>query len=183
MRERLPSIRDDQSMGRGIDRLEPSACGMPPRGDALLERVATNFCLTIRPLLEAGDPDPAPLLLAATRLRGGAVRLRGWDRCLAEIDLPLDSTRRRDHQILRTATVLIELLAIRWPERARPERLGVVSDGTGVAIAPEDPCPLHGGWIDRRLADPRGLIALKRFSPDGGLALLRAPRRTRAIPQ
>ena len=169
--------------GRGDDVGEPGGPTVLARGDALLDRVTTNFCLAIRPLFDTGDRAFAPLLVATmvdARGRRDKAALRCWDAALCQTDLPLDPTRRRDHDIIRTATILIELLSVRWPASAQPTRIGVLSDGTGVAIAPEDPCPTEPGWINRRLADPRGLIALKRFAPDGGLALLQAPRLSRA---
>ena len=163
----------------GVD--DSFGCVLLPRGDAMLDRISANFCLAIRPLFTAIDPAVDPVLIATVcDARAGGMRLRCWDRGLRARDLPLDPGRRRDHGIIRTATILTELLSVRWPKSARPNRIGVLTDGTGVAVAPEDPCPNQPGWIDRRLADPRGLTALKRFAPDGGLALLQAPRRAGA---
>lgn len=157
------------------------ACVPLPSSDALLDRMAANFCLAIHPLFVACDPAVDPLLIATLHdPQAGTMRLRCWDRALRECDRPLDRSRRSDHAIMRTAMILTELLAVRWPTPVRPNRIGVLSDGTGVAIAPEDPCPDAPGWIDRRLADPRGMTALKRFAPDGGLAVLQAPRMARA---
>lgn len=148
-----------------------------PQSDAMLDRVAANFCLAIQPLFQTIDPEADPVLIATFRDPAtGSMRLRCWDRSVRERDIRLDPARRHDRHILRAATVLSELLSVRWPEPIRPARIGMLSDGTGVAIAPEDPCPARSGWIARRLADPHGLIALKRFAPDGGLALLQAPR-------
>lgn len=163
---------------------DPSDSMALPRSDALLDRIAANFCLAVRPLFVRSDPVADPLLIATLHdPRTGAMGLRCWDRALRESDLPLDRGRRRDHDIIRTTAILTELLAVRWPKPVRPNRIGVLTDGTGVAIAPADPCPVEPGWIDRRLADPRGLTALKRFAPDGGLAVLRVPRTASAASQ
>lgn len=160
---------------------DPPASVPFPRGDALLDRIAANFCLAVRPLFGGGDPVADPLLIATFHdPRTGVMGVRCWDRALRASDLPLDLGRRRDHGIIRTTAILTELLVVRWPKPVHPNRIGVLTDGTGVAIAPAEPCPIEPGWINRMLADPRGLTALKRFAPDGGLAVLRAPRMTRA---
>lgn len=167
----------------GRDDPGASLCETVPYRDTLLDTVAANFSHAIQALLDAPDgPDAvsSPLLIAAAHdsaHRG--VQLRCWDRQLRESDLLLDPNRRRDREIARHATMLLDMVRNRWPVAARPGRIGIVGDGTGVALAPEDPWPLAEGWIDRRLANPRGLVALKRFSPDGGLAMLRMPRRSR----
>jgi hypothetical protein len=177
MRSALLRSLPDRPARPAPDAADPFGCMLLPRGDALLDRIAANFCLAVRPLFMVADPAADPLLIATLHgPRAGAMRLRCWDRSLRERDLTLDPGRRRDHDIIRTATILTELISGRWPEPVRPSRIGVLTDGTGVAIAPEDPCPVEPGWIDRRLADPRGLTALKRFSPDGGLAVLQVPR-------
>ncbi|WP_242139738.1 hypothetical protein [Sphingomonas sp. TREG-RG-20F-R18-01] len=163
---------------RADEPLDPLAATLVPFSDTLLDTVATNFCCAIGSLLERDDPAHGTVLIASAAEFGSAgIHLRCWDRKLCATDVVLDTNRRRDRQIVRTSKLLFDLLRARWPERARPARIGILSDGTGIAITPEDLWPMEPGWIDRRLADPRGLIALKRFSPDGGLALLRAPRR------
>lgn len=165
---------------RGRDDPGPSVCETVPSRDTLLDTVAANFCQAIQALIEGSEPAHAPLLIAAAHdLAEGGVRLRCWDTQLRASDVPLDPNRRRDREIARTAAMLLDLLRARWPTAVRPGRIGILGDGTGVALAPEDPWPLAEGWIDRRLAHPRGLVALKRFSPDGGLAMLRLPRQAR----
>lgn len=169
--------RDDGTAGR----FDPAVAPLVPRGDAMLETVAANFCAMIGAVQEEAAPRARPVLIAAADdAARRKLRLRSWDQDLCVTDLRLDPDRRRDRDIQRTATIMLDLLRARWPAQAQPARIGILSDGTGVALVPEDPWPLDPGWIDRRLADPRGLVALKRFAPDGGLALLRAPRCTRA---
>lgn len=161
----------------GRDDLRASVCETVPGRDTLLDTVAANFCQAIQAVLGASDPAHAPLLVAAAHdVATGSVKLRCWDRNLRASDLLLDPNRRRDREIVRTAAMLLDLLRARWPAGARPGRIGILGDGTGVALAPEDPWPLAEGWIDRRIANPRGLVALKRFAPDGGLAMLRLRR-------
>ena len=56
----------------------------------------------------------------------------------------------------------------------------LITDGTGVAVAPEDPWPLAPGWLDRRIARPGSLVALRRFDPAGNWALISHPPRSTA---
>ena len=62
------------------------------------------------------------------------------------------------------AAALIDHLAGRWPVTHIPIALGFVSDGTGVAFSPDDPCPARPGWLLSQLSGDTGLTAVIPFA-------------------
>ncbi len=68
------------------------------------------------------------------------------------------------------ALALIEYLAGRWP--ATPLGLGVITDGTGIAFAPDHPLPSAPGWFVRHAAGEATLAMILALDPEGPCALL-----------
>ncbi len=98
-----------------------------------------------------------------------------WDRWLKRQEIaPLRHARTCE----RLARQLLERMRQRWPLGMAPTSIGLITDGTGIAIAPEDPWPLAPGWLDRRIARPGSLVALRRFDPAGNWALISHPPRS-----
>ena len=77
--------------------------------------------------------------------------------------------------ITRAARTLLDSLGDRWPPYARPPRLGVVSDGTGVAFSPDEPWPLTPGWLLRHFGDSDGLRHILPFAANGNWATSASP--------
>ena len=80
--------------------------------------------------------------------------------------------------ITRTARTLLGSLGDRWPPYARPPRLGVVTDGTGVAFSPNEPWPLAPEWLFRHFGHGDGLRHILPFAANGNWAALVPPRVT-----
>ncbi|MGN6374395.1 MAG: hypothetical protein ACTHMG_02455 [Sphingomonas sp.] len=99
-----------------------------------------------------------------------------WGRNLQPRDHAMCGAERVERLLIQSARLLTSRLTERWPAGVGPSRLGVVTDGTGVAFAPEDPWPMAAGWLDRRRRSRAGLVALQRFDVAGGWALLTLPR-------
>lgn len=98
-----------------------------------------------------------------------------WDRWLKRHDIAPVRSARPAGQL---AGQLLERVRHRWPLGMAPHSIGLISDGTGVALAPEDPWPLAPGWLERRIARPGSLVALRRFDPAGNWALISHPPRS-----
>lgn len=81
----------------------------------------------------------------------------------------------------RTADALFRLLVPRWPPFAPPRGLGVITDGTGVAFSPDDPCPLAPGWLARQMRGGGSLTVILPFAPHGCWAALTCPPSDRSV--
>lgn len=66
----------------------------------------------------------------------------------------------------RAALGLFEALRTRWPPYAVPRRVGVVTDGTGVAFSADEPWPLAPGWLARQ-GRGGGLTQILPFASPG----------------
>ena len=65
------------------------------------------------------------------------------------------------------ADALFADLATRWPSYAAPPLVGLVTDGTGLALSPDDPWPLCSGWLQRQQRGAASLIEIVPFDPAG----------------
>lgn len=65
----------------------------------------------------------------------------------------------------RAAQPLLDALRARWPDYARPRRIGVVTDGAGVAFSPDEPWPLVPGWLGRHVRERGSLTQILPFWP------------------
>lgn len=70
------------------------------------------------------------------------------------------------------ARALLKRLRLRWPAYATPGRLGVVTDGTGLGFAPDDPSPLASEWIARQALGRTGFTEIKPFDPRSAWSML-----------
>lgn len=101
-------------------------------------------------LLASAD---ARLLCAAAETDGAAWTARillsrgsdGWAPSAAAFAFPTIVVATQ-----RAALSLVDALIVRWPSYARPTRLGLVSDGAGVGVSPDDPWPPAPGWLARQ---------------------------------
>jgi hypothetical protein len=154
---------------------------MMPRPNRRLTALAREVARCAQPLLPFG----AGLFLGVETDAAGVLRLIWWRRDdfgkVAEISAapeafcPEDS----DEGALQEASAeLLAYLAGRWP--APPRGYGVITDGTGVAFAPDHPAPSAAGWLLRQAAGEASLLAILPLDPAGPCALL-GRRQERAL--
>ena len=104
-----------------------------------------------------------------------------WDRWLDPREdltpaLTMEKRSRAAFEAIgKTTAALFGLLADRWPPRATPNRLGFVTDGTGVGFSSEDPIPLMPGWLARHLSGRSSLVVVQPFARDGAWNQLISP--------
>lgn len=147
-----------------------SANGLLPFIDPGMDELSREFCHNARYWL-----DQSGHLVAVWGIGPNGNFGVSWDRWLKREDIaPLRSARTCE----RLARQVLERMRQRWPLGMAPTSIGLITDGTGVAIAPEDPWPLAPGWLDRRIARPGSLVALRRFDPAGNWALISHPPRS-----
>lgn len=147
-----------------------SADGLMPFIDPGMDELSRELCHNARHWL-----DQSGHLVAVWGIGPNGNFGASWDRWLKRQDIaPLRNARTCE----RLARQLLERMRQRWPLGMAPTSIGLITDGTGIAIAPEDPWPLAPGWLDRRIARPGSLVALRRFDPSGNWALISHPPRS-----
>jgi hypothetical protein len=167
-------------MARQTDPL--AAAGSPPalpRPNYRLTELARDVARCARPLL----PGTARLILGLQQRSDGALRMTWWQgddfRVIAEIDATPEGFCPHDTAegaMQDAASALLSYLAGRWP--APPARLGVITDGDGVAFSPDHPATDEPGWLLHHAAGGGQLTAILPLEPTGACALLCAPERT-----
>ncbi len=149
---------------------QSSADGLMPFIDPGLDDLTREFCHAARYWF-----DQSGHLVAVWGVGTNGHFGVSWDRWLKRQDIaPLRAARSCE----RLAGQLLERVRQRWPLGMAPHSIGLITDGSGVAVAPEDPWPLAPGWLDRRIARPGSLVALRRFDPAGNWALISQPSRS-----
>lgn len=161
--------RDSQTNGRGIQQ-------MMPRPNYKLTELAEEMVRCAQPLLPAGGR----LFLGLQQDMDGSLRMIWWRgddfRVIAEIDASPEGFCDEDSDegaLQDAASACLTYLAGRWP--SPPRRLGVITDGTGVAFSPERPAVAEPGWL---LDHAGGLATLTTILPldgEGPCALLCTP--------
>ena len=147
-----------------------SSDGLMPFIDPGLDELSREFCHQARYWL-----DHSGHLVAVWGIGANGDFGASWDRWLKRHDI---ASLRNARTCERLARQLLERVRQRWPVGMAPKSIGLITDGTGVAVAPEDPWPLAPGWLDRRIARPGSLVALRRFDPAGNWALISHPPRS-----
>jgi hypothetical protein len=119
----------------------------------------------------------APLLSIVTDRRTGAVELLPWDRSF-QVGAPIQEqalerplARAAALELKARAPLVARHLARRWPANAVPPRIGVVTDGTGVAVSPGHPAALTTAWLSDHAARRAPADALLPFHDRGPWAL------------
>lgn len=161
--------RDSQTNGRG-------APPMMPRPNYKLTELAEEMVRCAQPLLPAGGR----LFLGLQQDVDGSLRMIWWRgddfRLVAEIDASPEGFCDEDTEegaLQDAASACLTYLAGRWP--SPPRRLGVITDGTGVAFSPARPAVAEPGWL---LDHAGGLATLTTILPldgEGPCALLCTP--------
>ena len=119
----------------------------------------------------------APLLSIVTDRRTGEVELLPWSRSF-EVGAPIqhEALERPEAaaaalELKARAPIVARHLARRWPANAVPPRIGVVTDGTGVAVSPGHPAALTSAWLSDHAARRAPADALLPFRASGPWAL------------
>jgi hypothetical protein len=145
------------------------------RPNATLTRLAGDLASAAARLID-GDPR---LFLTVTR-RAERLSIGWWNpqpMLLALMEAPSERFaphRSAEGALQLAGTALIAWLEGRWPPHALPAAIGVVTDGTGVAFAPERPDPEASGWFVHHAAGGGRLRPIVPFDPVGPCALLTA---------
>ncbi|PVX30254.1 hypothetical protein [Sphingomonas pokkalii] len=154
----------------------PAAQHLLPRPNYKLTELAEEVARCAQPLL----PAESKLFLGLQQDDRGSLRLIWWRaedfRAVAEIEstpegfCPEDS----DEGILQdAAAACLTYLAGRWP--SPPRRLGMITDGTGVAFSPARPAVAEPGWLLAHAGGDAPLTAIVPLDPRGPCALLCTP--------
>lgn len=121
-------------------------------------------------------------LLTLCQARGDAaqmVRLFAWTDRLEpgeEIVAEGDPAKAAQAAIRSAGARALRQVALRWPPYARPPVIGLVTDGTGLAISGEHPCGLSSQWLIDQLERGAPASVIIPFDENGVWALLsRAP--------
>jgi hypothetical protein len=143
-----------------------------------LTELAREVVRCARPLL----PQGAGLFIGLQRDSDDTLRLIWWRcddfRLIAEIAASAEGFCPEDTEegaMQDAATALLVYLAGRWP--ATPAQFGVITDGVGVAFAPNHPAPASEGWLLRHASGGGSLTAILPLDREGPCALLCGPAR------
>lgn len=159
--------------GRGNDALW-TGCTMLARPNQRLTALAAEAARCARALL----PADSGLLLSLEVDATDTLRLVWWRRNfeqVAQISAAADGFCSPDSDegaLQDAAAELLDYLAGRWP--TPPSDFGVITDGIGVAFAPNHPWPSAEGWLLKQASDASGLVAILPLDPNGPCALLAA---------
>lgn len=147
--------------------------GSLPRPNRHLTTLAQDVARLAQPLLPAGSD----LILGLEATADGQIHLLWWRqrdfKRVAIISATPDAFCPEDTDegaLQEAAAALLDYLAGRWP--SPPEGLGVVTDGTGVAFAPDHPAPSAAGWLLRHATGESTLAMILDLDPAGPCALL-----------
>lgn len=152
---------------------ETGIAGPPaPRANRRLTELALAVARSARPLL----PRSARLILAVEANEGGEIELVWWRQDFRAVARLCASPEgfcppESDEGTLQlAANNLLAYLAGRWP--IPPRRLGIVTDGSGIAFAPDHPAPSAPGWLLRHAGGAGMLHAILPLDPAGSCAIL-----------
>ncbi|MFS2110404.1 hypothetical protein ACCC88_11990 [Sphingomonas sp. Sphisp140] len=149
------------------------AQGSLPRPNRRLTALAQDAARLAQPLLPAGND----LILGLEATADGQIHLIWWRRHdfkrVAAISAAPDAFCPEDSDegaLQDAAAALLDYLAGRWP--SPPAALGVITDGTGVAFAPDHPAPSAEGWLLRHAIGESTLAMILDLDPTGPCGLL-----------
>ncbi|MDG2534053.1 hypothetical protein P6144_10375 [Sphingomonas sp. HITSZ_GF] len=147
--------------------------GTLPRPNHRLTALAQDVARLAQPLLPAGSD----LFLGLEATADGQIHLLWWRqrdfKRVATISATPDAFCPEDTDegaLQEAAAALLDYLAGRWP--SPPEALGVVTDGVGVAFAPDHPAPSAEGWLLRHAIGESTLAMILDLDPAGPCGLL-----------
>ena len=146
---------------------------MMPRPNRRLTALAREVARRALPLL----PEGAGLFMGLEIDAAGALCLIWWRAADFSVVARINATPEafcpedtEEGALQEAAVELLEYLAGRWP--APPSGYGVITDGVGVAFAPDHPAPSASGWLLRQATAEAPLLAIVALDPMGPCALL-----------
>lgn len=142
------------SLTRRAEEMVEASAALVKLADASLVSIA----LTPRELAGA-----SAVVLFDRRLTGHAVGSRG-----GEFGRPVA-------QLKIAAAALFKELSPRWPAYAPPPQLGVISDGHGLGLSPQDPWPLAPDWLARQVQGQSSLTEIIAFGSRSRWSMLTRP--------
>lgn len=152
---------------------------MLPRSNYKLTELAEEIVRCAQPLLPAGGR----LFLGLQLELDGSLRMIWWRgddfRLVAEIDASPEGFCPEDSDegaMQDAASACLNYLAGRWP--SPPRRLGLITDGTGVAFSPERPAIAEPDWLIEHAGGQAKLMAILPLDGEGPCALLCTPAET-----
>ena len=169
MRDRVHPLRDADPDRAGAAslrtkiRAEP---GLIEAGHELLAPVRTLLAQHRAPLLT---------LCQARGDSADAVRLFGWTERLEpgeEIVAKGASAEAAQAAIRAAGAQALRQVALRWPPYAPPPVIGLVTDGTGLAISGEHPSGLSRQWLIDQLGQGAPASVIIPFDENGVWGLL-----------
>lgn len=147
--------------------------GSLPRPNRRLTVLAQDVARLARPLLPAGGD----MFLGLEATADGQIHLVWWRRDdfkrVATISATPEAFCQVDSDegaLQEAAAALLDYLAGRWP--TPPAALGVITDGVGVAFAPDHPSPSAGSWLLRHATGESTLAMILALDPAGPCGLL-----------
>ncbi len=156
--------------------------GNLPRPNRTLTELAREAARCARPLL----PEGAGMFMGLETNAEGELRLLWWRhrdfRLVAEISAGPDGFCAADSEegaLQDAAAALLDYLAGRWP--SPPEELGVITDGVGIAFAPDHPAPSANGWLLRIASGESTLAMILDLDETGPCALLGPQRSVKSL--
>jgi hypothetical protein len=167
MRDRVQPLRDADPGRAGAASLRTQVTAEP----ALIE-AARELLAPVRSLLAR---QRSPLLTLCQARGDSAVRLFGWTERLepGEEILAGGASAETVHAAIRAAGArALRQVALRWPPYAPPPAIGLVTDGTGLAISGEHPCGLSRQWLIDQLGQGAPASIILPFDESGVWALL-----------
>jgi len=156
---------------------------MLPRSNYKLTELAEEMVRCAQPLLPAGGR----LFLGLQLEINGSLRMIWWRgddfRLIAEIDATPEGFCPEDSDegaLQDAASACLTYLAGRWPSPQR--RLGVITDGTGVAFSPARPAIAEPGGLIDHAGGQAALTANLPLDGEGPCALLCTQPATASLP-
>ncbi|MBB4840165.1 hypothetical protein HNP52_003257 [Sphingomonas kyeonggiensis] len=147
--------------------------GSLPRPNRRLTALAQDVARLAQPLLPAGGD----LFLGLEATADGQIHLVWWRqhdfKRIATISATPDAFCPEDSDegaLQDAAAALLDYLAGRWP--TPPGALGVITDGVGVAFAPDHPSPSADSWLLRHATGESTLAMILDLDPAGPCGLL-----------
>ncbi len=147
--------------------------GSLPRPNRRLTALAQDVARLAQPLLPSGSD----LFLGLEATADGQIHLVWWRRDdfkrVATISAAPDAFCPEDSDegaLQDAAAALLDYLAGRWP--TPPAALGVITDGVGVAFAPDHPSPSADSWLLRHATGESTLAMILDLDPAGPCGLL-----------
>lgn len=154
-----------QHLASRLGHASRSLAAAPPMPNAARQRA----CIIVEEARDLMALTQAPLL-HGSRYRTERPRLTLWNARYAPDRHLLASPRANAalaawaRDIAEVSSPILDYLASRWAPTAAPQRIGFITDGCGLGMSPDDPCPSRPGWLLRQLSGACTMTCLLPFA-------------------